>query len=126
MIVMTILPPTYDCRNLLRASLTHDLHELVSGDSPATAKWQSVKLAEALEDMEQQFNGLYDINHNLSEYEVRVLKWADVFELVLYCAHQEYLGNRYATTIKNRGLDYLRELGFPTKKAQELYYESFG
>jgi 5'-deoxynucleotidase YfbR-like HD superfamily hydrolase len=111
---------------LILAALTHDLAEIETGDIPATAKWESRELCEALNVMEGKFNRRHDLPQPASYKEDSILKWADTFELCLYSHHQITKGNEYAVEILNNGLEHLRKLGFPTTEAKELYDQVFG
>jgi 5'-deoxynucleotidase YfbR-like HD superfamily hydrolase len=108
------------------AALTHDLAEIDTGDVPATAKWSSGDLTDALEGAEMGFNRAHGLDYDLSDGEAKMLSWADTFELCLYCRHQINTGNEYAEEILLNGLEHLRKKGFPTPKSKELYDAIFG
>lgn len=111
---------------LLQAALLHDLAEVETGDVPAPTKWTNPHLDDELEDVETRFelrHGYRIIMLSLTAREERILKWADMFELVIYNHHQVKMGNTYAQKLVNRGLEHLRTLGFPTTEAEELFYE---
>jgi 5'-deoxynucleotidase YfbR-like HD superfamily hydrolase len=92
---------------LLQAALYHDMAECVTGDAPATAKWKSPALSIALEDMEGDFAAFYGLAQALSAEECRMLKIADLLELVIWNIEDFRMGNEYAGDIVRRGLDYL-------------------
>ena len=79
--------------NLLKACLSHDIHEIVSGDSPSPIKWHG-KLREALEELEKEFNDEHGLRFDLTDQEKLVLKWADGIEFAFYCIDQIEMGNR--------------------------------
>lgn len=106
--------------NLLKAALCHDLAEAFTGDTPATAKWASPQLTEALEALERQFIRDYGLHHELSELEAKVLKWADMAELVLYGMEEYLMGNRYAAEFINNGISYLTSMGEVTERSALL------
>ena len=70
---------------LLKAALYHDLPELITGDIPATAKWKSEALSQALTEVEQRFEKDFNLSVEISDSEKLLLKWADMYELVQYC-----------------------------------------
>ncbi len=95
-------------RALLVAALFHDVAEYETGDIPATTKWASPSLKSALDELEEGVEERLGISAaGLSETERRVLKLADMLELVIFCRHQQLLGNRYAEEIENNGLKWL-------------------
>ena len=96
--------------NLLKAAMYHDLPEVETGDIPATLKWKSKEIAGSLKIIEQAFERIYNLEVELTEDEQRALKWADMYELVLYCLDQLNMGNRNMLVIAERGLEYLCEL----------------
>lgn len=125
MIVHAIYPNHNPPGYLLMDALTHDLAESFTGDVPAPAKWASIKLSEALEEMEARFNHTYNIGPvgGLNPKEVAILRWADTFELVLYCRN---VRTGDGVDVFNAGMEVLRESGFPTTEAKELYESIFG
>jgi 5'-deoxynucleotidase YfbR-like HD superfamily hydrolase len=127
MIVATIYPRDVEVPSrLLLAALTHDLAESETGDVPATAKWGDKKLSRALERLEDKFNEEHAIMFELTAPEKRILQWADTFELIMYCLHQNVMGNSYALDIVKRGAQYIMEnLKFPTTESKELFDEFF-
>ena len=105
MLVLQVFP---ECsKNLLVATLHHDLPELVTGDIPAPTKRGSVVLTLELERMEQGTAPLY-VDMGLSPFEECVLKWCDTFELVLFCMEDLLMGNVYATAPLRKGLHWCR------------------
>ena len=96
--------------NLLKAAMYHDLPEVETGDIPATLKWRSKEISEALKNFERSFEKIYGLEVELTEDEQRALKWADMYELVLYCLDQLEMGNRNMLIIADRGVEYLCEL----------------
>ena len=109
--------------NLLKAALYHDLAESVTGDVPATAKWRSVPLVIALEQLERRFNTAHDIQADLTAEEVELLKWADMLELIMYANQEVSMGNQAFRDIRERGWNYLNAKTPPTAKAYQLLKE---
>ena len=105
---------------LLRAALTHDLAESVTGDTPATAKWLHEPLKQALDIMEIAVNRHLGIDTELSKHELELLKWADMLELILYCESEVDMGNTKMEGIVRTGIAYLDARVPPTPEASAL------
>lgn len=105
---------------LLKAALYHDLPEVFTGDIPATAKWASPPLVQSLKLLEDVFDNDYNLVVNLSEDDKKLLKFADMAELVMYSLDQLRLGNRNMISIAERGVNYLEEMQFVGAKALQL------
>lgn len=89
-------------RELLMAAAVHDLPELITGDTPTSAKWRSAELKTALDNLEDQILvelGVRDYIVGLSERETAVLKMADLFELLYFALMEIAAGNTYASSI---------------------------
>ena len=91
---------------LMRAALNHDLAEQHTGDVPATAKWQSPRLAKTLKRLEQ-FHFPYP--EELTAYETRVLKQADMLDLCFKALEEVQMGNAPLETVLLRGITWLKE-----------------
>jgi len=102
---------------LLKAALYHDLPEVYTGDIPATAKWASPVLVNSLKLLEDVFDEHHDLRVNLSEDDKRLLKFADMAELVMYSLDQLRLGNRNMLDIAERGVRYLEEMQYVSAPA---------
>lgn len=84
-------------RDLLLAALSHDWAEAYTGDVPAPAKWDSPALKSALEVAEQEYCEVNGINLPLhSEYELLILKLADIMDLVMSSMEEMNMGNTEA------------------------------
>lgn len=115
MLVLAVYPEAH--AELIKAALTHDLPEIVTGDIPATAKWRHPELGKIENEISAKFRSEYGIQYVLSETEHSILKWCDMMELVLWCLEDVQLGNSYAAEVVERGLAYLRGLEHPTHRA---------
>ena len=104
---------------LLAAALYHDLAEQYTGDVPATAKWESPRLARALKRLEQYH---FPAPHTLSKYETKLLKQADMLDLCFKVLEEVQMGNLPMGAVLERGLTWLRE-NEPTKVVIELIKE---
>lgn len=90
---------------LLLAALTHDHVEQHTGDIPAPAKWAHPALAHALESAEKDYE---THNWGLASEEQRVLKQADMLDLVLKCQEEVMMYNfRSVEPILHRGIQWL-------------------
>jgi 5'-deoxynucleotidase YfbR-like HD superfamily hydrolase len=96
--------------NLLKAALFHDLAEVETGDIPAPAKRRYKELHAGAIMAEVTFEREHKIDVGLSKEEHKMLKFADCYELVLFCFDQLELGNRNVLEVLGNGLAYLQEL----------------
>lgn len=94
--------------NLIVAALNHDVYEYITGDSPATAKWEHPELAAALEAVESRINYNIGLMPLLYESESTLLSWADIAELALYAVEERKQGNRYADRVIDNGVLAMR------------------
>lgn len=107
-------------KDLLLAALTHDLHEGTHGDIPSTAKWAEPTLEAAMDAAEQAWNKKQGFNFELDAHELRVLKFCDYFELMLWALEELRLGNQYMHEVV-ANIRTVIDLGQPTPRAVELY-----
>lgn len=106
---------------LLRAALTHDCHEIELGDIPYQAKRGIPGLAEVSTEQERQFSFDHGILENLSNEDRHCLKWADMFELLLWAEREYMLGNMNMLRVMNTAKDALLLLDFPNDEARRIY-----
>ena len=85
--------------NLLKAALDHDVMEYFTGDVPHPTKQAFPNIAEALQAVEKTMSNELNIDYELEEDEVNLLKWADMMEAGMFGYHQMTVGNRYAMDI---------------------------
>lgn len=106
--VMAIIFCLYDQDpplRLVRAALYHDVSEWVTGDIPATAKWDFPALKEASERAEEEVMGAAGLELVLDLEEAHVLKFADMLSLVIK-AHDEVLcGNSFMLVVRRNGIE---------------------
>lgn len=108
---------------LLAAALYHDLSEISTGDIPAPVKWDSRELTVVLSMLETRYARRMGLDMDLGEAEAKMLKWADMFELVLWCREEWRMGNAFAHAIMTRGINYLlHDLGPCTPEAAQLLF----
>ena len=124
-VAMIILHVSPHCsKRVLEAALYHDLSEAATGDLPAPAKWNNPALGHVLSEIERQYDRTHGLDIDLNDTERHLLKWADMFELVLWCREEYKLGNQYARTIMDRGINYLQnELGPCSPEAAQLLFK---
>lgn len=109
---------------LMEAALLHDAAERWVGDLPAPTKWRFPALAKILDEAEEEVSEEYGLKIELTNFEQRILKWADSLELYLYSARRvrdgakiyrapmDKIVNRIKTNYGpwDPGLDLLHEL----------------
>lgn len=116
-----ILMDSKPTAELLYAAIHHDVAEGVVGDVPAPTKRKIPGLKAALDKHELSVMLELGIPEpKIDEYEARVLKFADIFEGMLFCISQRHRGNRNADGIFNNFAEYARSME-PTGKASEVY-----
>lgn len=96
--------------NLIKAALLHDVPEVVTGDTPYTAKKLSIDLKRALDQMEQAFLSNNDLEIILFDNEKSILKMCDMLELIWFCREQIDLGNANFTSMFDRGMNIAKKL----------------
>lgn len=95
--------------DLLKAALVHDLGEAKTGDVPATAKWDSGELAYLLDQMEKYELLRMHLHVNLTVHDRRLLKFADILELMNHVTDEMLMGNRHAESMLTNALDYSKD-----------------
>jgi len=102
--------------SLVEAALLHDVPEVVTGDVPAPAKWQSQQPCDALDEIESKvLDEMKAPMPALTSEEVLILKIADTTELLLKARREMDLGNKEFNNVSNRGLEHLFKLTNGTK-----------
>lgn len=89
-------------KDLILAALTHDCTEMITGDVPATAKWQSKELKAVLNEIERKVEKQWGIQFNLNDEEKRLLKLCDCLEGMNYCLERRKQGELEALEVFNR------------------------
>jgi len=79
--------------DLITAALVHDLHEVEAGDVPYPFKQNNAFVGRAYDEQQLQFNETNGCNIVLDERQQRILKWADMFELLLFARREYHIGN---------------------------------
>ena len=105
---------------LLRAALTHDLAEHVTGDIPSPAKRQ-YGIGEQVSLFEEDLLTAAGLGTPpLTQDEERLLKVADVAHGALFCAREISLGNRRMREVFDTYLSYAEQLHL-TDTEKELF-----
>ena len=120
LIVMTIMPGRY---NLLKAALTHDLGEAVTGDVPYTGKKMYPEIKRLTEQAEYEFAVRYGTATSLTAEDAAILAWADMLEAYLHAKREVSLGNTTMKYVVDKALEALISMGSPNKIAYELLKE---
>lgn len=105
LIIQQICP---DCsKDLLLAALVHDCVEMVTGDLPATFKWDNPEVRPFIEDYEKRVETEWGIHIELNHEEKRVLKLADCLEGMQYCVNRMKHGEVEAKSIFNKWFAFM-------------------
>lgn len=92
---------------LLKAALYHDVAEGVTGDIPATTKWRYPELDAFLKKAEAEIEEGLGIVFSLTSKERRILKFADMMELIITGWREYQLGNKNAEGLIERGVQFV-------------------
>lgn len=123
MIILKIAPQDHE---LVRAALLHDLAEVESGDIPYPFKKRNPAVADALTMHEARFDSINGATCFLSEEQTKMLKWADMFELMLWSKRELKLGNENMRQPIDLAFHALRDMGHPNEIARQLFEEVTG
>lgn len=106
---------------LLYAAIHHDVAEGLVGDVPAPTKRAIAGLKLTLDKYEASVMSELGIPEpEIDDVDKRILKFADIFEGMLFCISQRHRGNKGADGVFNNFADYARSME-PTGKANEVY-----
>jgi len=94
---------------LIEKALFHDCAEMFTGDVPAHAKWGNPELKELLDRIEQKVEVDMGIDIDLSPEERKILKLADMLELLFHTVSQLKLGNANYRIVLDRGAQWMTE-----------------
>lgn len=99
-------------RELLLEAILHDVAEAHTGDVPAPAKWACPVLKAALDDAEDDYIMQSGIpRYYLTLEDTKLLKAADMLDLILSSTEEVNRGNKYAEKLVSNGWDYIMGLG---------------
>jgi len=107
---------------LLYAAISHDIAEGVVGDVPSPTKRAIPGLRKTLADYEDKvMTDLGLPEPRIDAGDVRILKFADIFEGMLYCITQRSMGNRNVDKIFANYRDYSLQME-PSGIALEIFH----
>lgn len=86
-------------KNALMYALTHDSTELVTGDIPATLKWEFPEIKDVLKGIESKYSSAPE---SISDLEKLVIKLADFIDGMLFCYDSYADGCKEAKVIFQR------------------------
>lgn len=121
LIILKIAPRDHE---LLRAALLHDMAEVESGDIPYPFKRDHQRLHQELIEHEKDFEIINGTQCFLKAEQVKMLKWADMFELLLWCKRELKLGNESIKYTIDVAFRALRDMGHPNEIARQLFEEA--
>lgn len=99
---------TPKCRkDVILAALTHDCAELITGDIPATLKWENMDIKTAIHTIEDRVEKRWGIKVALTPFELEILKIADCLEGMTYCMKRRRCGELEASVIFGRWDNYI-------------------
>lgn len=107
-------------KGLICAALTHDVHEIFTGDVPAHVKWINPDLNTCLENIEAEVEHSLGIEVDLNPEEQNWLKVCDYIDLLLFSIEELLIGNSHASIIAGRLIDSLDKMSIPN--AISTYY----
>ena len=102
-LISQFLLPTISKDALIHA-LTHDSTELVTGDIPATLKWEFPEIKDVLKGIESKYSSAPE---SISELEKVVIKLADYLDGILFCCDSYADGCKEAKVISERWMYHL-------------------
>jgi 5'-deoxynucleotidase YfbR-like HD superfamily hydrolase len=119
-ILAEITPPAQLSRNLLLAAMNHDVSELLTGDIPSPAKTFYPDLRAAANAATTDFEESLGIRLSLTKKEAALLKWADMYECLIWSLEEMQMGNRRVQVIVRNAIDYLDVMPTPNQIAADL------
>jgi len=95
-------------RDLLVVALMHDIPEVYTGDVPAPFKWDNPDIKQGLDWGEQDYIDDNEIpDPKITPREQKLLKLADMLDLVLSSLEEMGRGNMYAKQLVQNGQEYI-------------------
>ena len=104
----------------LKLALIHDVEEAISGDLPHDVKMKYPSFNVALEEMnlsiaheifgdQIQYIDLWEETRDTKTIEAKLVKFADMFSVLMYCNNEINMGNSYMKDIYSRQLKLINE-----------------
>lgn len=97
--------------NLVKAALFHDITEAETGDTPATAKWETKELEEGLRIAEKKLRALHDLEIDLTVHEQGILKFCDLMELAIFSLEEADDGKSTMAIVCWNALEAIKKRG---------------
>lgn len=109
-------------RELILFALFHDVAEVYTGDVPAPFKWDNPDIAAGLQAGEGEYFRKHDIpapteHEELTREDLKLLKLADMLDLVLSSIEDRKRGNVYAGQLVDNGITYINHMNLDEKTA---------
>ena len=109
-------------KDLLLHALYHDVAEHWIGDIPAPVKWRSPKIDDAIDDIERKINDHLKIpNEDLTEEQLQIFKFCDMFEFMLYAKDEMMMGNMKVRSVFHNALRFLRNHELWVDHSETIY-----
>jgi 5'-deoxynucleotidase YfbR-like HD superfamily hydrolase len=105
-------------KNLIFASMVHDVPEHLTGDVPRWAKEESQWLRDLLENLEDKILAAKDLQCDLEEDDAKWLKAVDLFDAWLFIRQNILAGNRLMMDAWQRSTKALNEMPLPPELAE--------
>jgi 5'-deoxynucleotidase YfbR-like HD superfamily hydrolase len=98
--------------HVVRYALHHDAAEVITGDVPATAKWNHASLAKGLNEAEKKVSDQRSLttSEDLTTEELALVKYADMMDLCFKSVEEMACGNDIFSALLTRGLLYAKTL----------------
>lgn len=93
----------------MRHALEHDCHEILTGDIPAHVKRADPDTFKSLKDLEERVERELGVSSDITEYDRRWVKLADILELVWWGVQRVYRGDKAYRIVVERGIGYILE-----------------
>lgn len=123
--VLCVLTTIYHAPSpaLLRAALYHDAPEALLGDMPSPAKTEHPELAYAYDRAEDKIAREYELNEILTEFEEKLLTYADLMDLAMFSLEECDDGNLKMVSVFHRAIGGVKRKGLidVTPAGKDLY-----
>ena len=107
-ILLWLYVPVSPPADLMARMLVHDVPELITGDTPAPAKWRSVELKTALAALETQIADEWGLSNLVDDGENPVIGYCDNAELSMHCIARVRMGNLNYRRTAEIGMDRMK------------------
>ena len=110
--ILMILTDRQMTNKLMMACITHDMGEYMTGDIPSPVKKLAPELRATLNELEDKAMREAHVGWfpELSEWEYKLLKFADNLDGLLKCTEEMRMGNKTVQWVGENYLAYLRKM----------------